>query len=477
MKFRTLVVIALCAAVPALACAKKPKKVETPEAEAPAPKVEEEVPVITEECSMKVSLMHESVKNKQFADAYEPWYYVYTTCPNANKSIYTDGAKIIDWMWENAKDDEAKKAEIRELVMQLYDKRIKYFGDDPKYPRVYILGEKALDYCDHFDNDELKEPAYAWFKESIDALGASSKITVLTKFFEVSYGLFKSNPDKYMDQFMADYTLVTSLLQTIATNPANKNASAAAQQKDYVDNLFAISGAASCDKLDALYAPYVEANKESMENLTKVLKLYKRVGCTESEVYFAAALQAHQLAPSEESAAGCAHMCMKKEDWRGAIGYFHEALALDERDLEDDGQEDNADYLFKIAYIYYDKLKNYTESRSYCRRSLEVLPNQGRCYILIGSCYAAAKPYSESDYPAAKAAILNKSVFWAAVDQFNKAKQVDPSCADDANKLIAMYSKYFPTREEIFDLPNELGGASFIVGGWINEKTVCRPAK
>ena len=34
-----------------------------------------------------------------------------------------------------------------------------------------------------------------------------------------------------------------------------------------------------------------------------------------------------------------------------------------------------------------------------------------------------------------------------------------------------------PTKEEMFDLPNELGGSTFIVGGWINEKTVCRPAK
>ena len=105
------------------------------------------------------------------------------------------------------------------------------------------------------------------------------------------------------------------------------------------------------------------------------------------------------------------------------------------------------------------------------------MPNQGRCYILIGCCYAAAKPYTEADYPAAKAAILNKTVFWAAVDQFNKAKQVDPSCASDADKLIAAYSKYYPTKEEIFDLPGELGGSTYIVGGWINEKTLCRPAK
>ena len=46
MKFRTLVVLALAAAVPALACAKKPKKVET-EAPAEAQAVVEEEPAIT----------------------------------------------------------------------------------------------------------------------------------------------------------------------------------------------------------------------------------------------------------------------------------------------------------------------------------------------------------------------------------------------------------------------------------------------
>ena len=100
MKFKTLVVVALAASVPALACAKKPKKVaEETVVEAAAP-VEEAEPVITEECVMNVSLFHEATKNKMFADAYNPWWEVYTTCPNANKSIYTDGAKIVEALFQ-----------------------------------------------------------------------------------------------------------------------------------------------------------------------------------------------------------------------------------------------------------------------------------------------------------------------------------------------------------------------------------------
>lgn len=474
MKLKSLLIIALCAAVPALACAKKPK-VETP-APAAEPEVTEEEPVITEECLMNISLFNESVKNKQYQDAYNPWWSVYTTCPSANKVIYTKGSDIVEYMYNQATDP-AEKDRYRKLALELCDKRIKYFGDDPRYPKAYILGQKGVEYCKYYPEDETKEIAYPWLKESVLGMKEKSQVSVLTKLAEVSYALYKSNPEKYGEQFLADYSKVSELLQVISKDPTNKSASVAGQQKDYVDNLFAISGAAECSKLDEIYADIVNANLNNLEELLKYVRLYKRVNCTESDVYFAASEAAHKLQPSEESATGCARMCMKKEDWRGAIAYYNEALRIDDETIEDDGPEDNADYLFNIAYIYFDKLKNYPEARSYCRRSLELLPNQGRCYILIGSCYAAAKPYSTTDYPAAKAAILNKTVFWAAVDQFARAKSIDPSVTSDADKLIYMYSKYFPTKEEMFDLPNELGGSTFIVGGWINEKTVCRPAK
>lgn len=475
MKARNLVLIALCAAIPALACAKKPKVEQTaPAAEEPAA-VEEE-PVITEECLMNISLFNESVKNKQYQDAYNPWWAVYTTCPNANKVIYTKGLEVVEYMYNQATDP-AEKDRFRNLALELCDKRIKYFGDDPRYPKAYILGQKGVEYCKFFPEDETKERAYPWLKESVDGMGEKSQVSVLTKLAEVSYAMYKANPDKYGEQFLADYSKVSELLQAISKDPTNKSASVAGQQKDYVDNLFAISGAADCSKLDEIYADIVKANLGNLEELLKYIRLYKRVNCTESDVYFAASEAAHKLQPSEESAVGCARMCMKKEDWRGAIAYYNEALRIDDETVEDDGPDDNADYLFNIAYIYFDKLKNYPESRSYCRRSLEILPNQGRCYILIGSCYAASKPYSSNDYPAAKAAILNKTVFWAAVDQFARAKQVDSSVTADADKLISMYSRYFPTKEEMFDLPNELGGSTFIVGGWINEKTVCRPSR
>lgn len=472
MKLKTLSMLALAVAMPAMVSAKKPAKAEAPAPEPVA--VQEEEPAITEECVVNVSLFNEAAKNKQFADAWEPWYETYTNCPNANKAIYTRGAQILEYMYKNATNDEDRNR-YRQMAIQLHDKRIRFFGNDPKYPTEYILGEKGVDYCQYYPEDPT--PAYEWLKTSVESRGQSSKIEVLVKFFGVSYLKYKANPD-FAEQFITDYSLVSANLSKIADNPLNKNAAAANTNLDVVNNQFAASGAADCAKLDELYQSVVENSQNDIEVLGKIVRLYKRVGCTESEVYFSAAAASHLLQPTEESAVGCAKMCLKRGDYRKAIEYYQQACQID-IDAQDEDLDDLSEYLFNIAYVYMDKMHNYSEARQYARMSIEALSAEApakyrsRALILIGMCYAAAKPYSAEQY-AGKAPILNKTVFWAAVDKFQEAKRIDPACADDANKLIQAYSKYYPTKEERFDLPNEFAGTTFTVGGWINEKTTIR---
>ena len=470
MKFKTLLVVALAAAVPALACAKKPKKVaeETVVKEAV---VEEETPTITEECVMNVSLFHEAVKNKMYADAYNPWWSVYTTCPNANKSIYSDGAKIVEALYQ-ATSDPAEKERLAKLAVEMQDKRIKYFGTDPKYPTAYILGEKGLAYMDFYGETKLAE-ARECLQQSVTGMGASSKIMVLVKLVDASYALYKQDPNGKAEQFIADYELASTYLGEQASNTNNKNAEIAGKQKDYVDNIFAVSGAADCSKLDEIYAAAVKENLQNLDMLTKIAKLYKRVRCTESDVYFAACEAAHKLQPTDESAAGCASMAAKKGDYEQAVSYYDQAIKLA---MVEDELEDVADYQYNAAFYCYNNLKKYAEARKYALASIATLQGlgitkgQGRSYIIIGMCYAATQLYPQD----AKGRILNKTVYWAAVDKFVKAKQIDPSVEAQASEFISSYSKYYPTKEERFDLPNEFNGSTYYVGGWIGETTTIR---
>ncbi len=445
---------------------KKGKKAET-EVAAPAtpatPDVPEvdEVPVITEECLVNISLFNESAKNKQYADALTPWRAAYKECPGANRAIYARGREILQWQLSQVKDEAAYKSAFDEL-MGMYDNRIKYFGKDERYPTPWILGLKGLDYIAYVKGDDLKKTAYSWLEKSVDGMGENSELEVIRQFMVLSDAIYKAEPT-HAEKYITDFLKVNSILEKQASNPEQKNAEVSAQMKQGLEALFAQSGAADCKTLDGIYQNAIKANLTNLDYLNNVISFYKRVRCTESEVYFAAAVAAHKIQPTAESANGCAEMSYKKREFSKAIAFYEEAtkLATDKMD--------KADYQYKIAQIFYLELDNFSRAREFARNSLEFNPNNGSPYILIGIMYAKSRGIYDDP-------VLAKTIYWVAVDKFVRAKQVDssPKNIEDADKLIRTYSAYFPSKDDIFFQPDLQAGKSFFVGGWIGESTICR---
>ncbi|NDV47654.1 hypothetical protein D0T49_11410 [Paludibacter sp. 221] len=418
---------------------------------------------VSEQCKINLSLFNESAKNKQYADAYGPWKATYDECPSANRAIYTRGREILHWKLSQAKTPEDYKQTF-DLLMQMYDKRIQYFGSDSRYPTPWILGLKALDYATFVKGDELKKQAYDWMAESINGLGTSTDLNVLSQYIVLSNGLYKADAEQHGEKFIADYLKVNDIMEQLIADPNNKNKQISEQIKQSLDQIFVQSGAAECSTLDKVYGEKVKQNLTNLEYLNTVMSFYRMVGCTEQDVYFAAAVAAHEIQPTAESANGCAQMSYKKGDFNKAIEYYQEATNLEKDNIE------KAEYQYKIAQIYYSELNNYPRSRQFALKSLEYNPKNGKAYLLIGVMYANSKDIYDDP-------VLGKSVYWVAVDKFVRAKQADANLAPDADKMIRTYSNYFPTKEEVFFSKDMNEGESFTVGGWINEKTTVRVAK
>ncbi len=452
MKKLLLLMMAVLVVAPVVAempC--KDKKTESKAATA----VEEPAPVITDECKMNASLFDVAAKQKNYADAYSPWLQVYENCPNLYRAIYTRGEKILEWKIAQEKDPAAKQALI-DMFIGMYDKWVKYFGADKNYPKGRILGRKACTYIDY--NPDKKINAYDWLKESIDLQGEKSELNALQQFIIVSCDKYKAD-NSFAEQYINDYLTLTEIVDPKAKNPAEKNATAYEQLKNYADEAFLKSGVANCATLDKIFDVKVTENASNIDYLNNILSCYRKLRCNESPVYFKASEAAHKITPTAESANGCAEMSYKAGKLDDAIAYYEEAVQLATEAV------DKADYQFKMAQIC-SKLNRAVKAREYARQALANNPNDGRPYLLIGSLYTQAKIYDD--------AILQKSVYWAAVDKFAQAKRVDPSCTDDANRMINTYSQYFPSNEEVFMHP-ELGkGKTFVVGGWIGETTTCR---
>jgi tetratricopeptide (TPR) repeat protein len=424
-----------------------------------APTVENETPLITEECLVNISLFNEFAKKKEFADAYIPWYAAYKACPNANKSIYTRGRDILQWKLSQSKDKFAYTFTFEQL-MEMYDSRIKYIGNDQRYPTAWILGVKALDYITFSKADTLKNSAYGWLEQSIDGMGANSELEILRQFVVLSTSKYTKNK-AHTEKYIADYLKSNDILEQKAKNTDSIKAKVSLQMKQSLDFLFAQSGVANCKTLDDIYQEKLKSNFANLEYLTTVCSLYKGIHCTDSEVFFLATIAAHKIQPTAQSANACAEMSYRKKEFAKAIGFYEEATKLSTNSI------DKADFQYKIGQIYYSELDNYQKAREFARNSLEFNPKCGSPYILIGIMYAKSKGIYDNP-------VLAKTVYWVAVDKFIKAKQVDPSSAADAEKLIRTYSSYFPSKDDIFFQPDLQAGKSFFVGGWIGESTICR---
>ncbi|OFX87819.1 MAG: hypothetical protein A2W99_16015 [Bacteroidetes bacterium GWF2_33_16] len=108
----------------------------------------------------------------------------------------------------------------------------------------------------------------------------------------------------------------------------------------------------------------------------------------------------------------------------------------------------------------------FEKAREYALKALELKPNYGLAYILIGSIYVSSAELCGEEY------LLKAIVYCLAVDMFEKAKEVDKSVSETADKFIEVYSRYFPSQEDIFGGPRE--GDKFKIECWINRETTVR---
>lgn len=410
-------------------------------------------PANTEECMVNISLFTEYAKVKDYASALEPWEKVYAECPAASKNIYILGTNIINWQISRTTDAAEREALFQKL-MQLFDDRMKYYGKDPK-----VLAQKA--YYHSFYKPDDKATVYPWLKEVVKSLGNDTDPSYLQQFIFASNDLYKAD-NSLAEQFINDYTLTNGILTVNSNNNSLRNVETYKAVKQSADVLFAASGVADCDKMNEIFLPNIENNQTNQPYLESAIKLFKGVKCTESEAYFKAAEYSHKIAPSAESATALGKMSYSKEDYNSAISYYEEAVKMSTE------TSDIADNQFLIAMTYF-KLGQYEKVREYCKLSLAQNPNQGAPYILLGTIYASAKV---SDDPT-----LAKAAYWAAVDQFTKAKSAEAensAIIDQANKLIRTYCAYYPTKEEVFMHPEIEDGKSYYVGGLVRETTTVR---
>jgi len=403
-------------------------------------------------CIRNMSLFREYIKQDNHSLAKEPWKIVYTECPKATLYIYIDGIKMIEDDIKKA-SDEVQKEVLIDSMMKIYDQRIKYYGK-----KGYVLGNKGVDYIRYSKNTvENMQRGYGYLKESIKLEKQKSGPAQLLTFMQASNSLFQAQAIEAGD-VVADFGMIVEIADHVIKS--GKNGKNMEMVKASVEKIFEESGAANCNDLVPFYAKKYEETPDDTEFLKKATDLLRSTKCTESDLYFKMAEKLNSIEPSAEIAKELAKISNQKENLEVAARYYKQAI-----EMQNDKTE-KANYYLELGDVTR-RLGNYSQARTYALNSIELNPNNGYPYLLIGNIYAASsKSCSEDEFE-------QRAVYWAAVDKFAKAKSIDPQLAADANKFIEAYRPHFPDNETIFFYGLKVGD-NYTVGCWINETTTVR---
>lgn len=422
-------------------------------------------------CIMNNSLYQEFYKQKNYKDAYEPWAKVVAHCPQYHVNTYIRGANILKTMIATAPNVEMRNKYINEYL-NLQDVRSQAFGEE-----YNNIAQKAKILSEYRPNET--EQIFKWFKEAAEKGGKQLDAQYCPLYVEATVkhlAAIKASSDQ-MDVLFDAYDYASETLEEILKTSkkeleqaqATGNAKAIKKVETSIKNAQTylalteqiIEPFASCDKIIPIYEPKFAANPNDVELLRKITTNLDRKKCTKSELFFQATENLHKLEPNAKSAFMMGQMLVEKERYEEAVPYFEEAI----NKFEDNESKAKASYLLATALM---NAGQYGQARTAAYKVAEYDKSlEGKAVLMV------ANMYLKSSVSCASHAGKIRGAAWAAYDEAAKVKNIDPTLAEDAQRVMNAARSQWPLKADMFF--NSINpGDAYTVGCWIGKGTTAR---
>ena len=404
------------------------------------------------------------VRSQEYELALDRWRYVYENAPAADgqrNTVFTDGIFLYSYLIQEYPD---KKEAYADTILMLYQQADECFPDNS-----YIIGLQGFDSYYTYPGSATDEEVYALFKRSIELDEEEFPYFVINPMSALVYKMASEDKIEVSEAKWVSERLMARLQKGLDECGENGDCATWGLIEGYtpgaLERFESVKGFYDCDHFIEKYYPEFEADPENLEVVTRVLGRLTWAECTEDGEEYATAYRAYSnlvaVANPVEGPCSQGYNALRNNEYESGIEFLEECAGATEDNVK------KAQVLMAISNTYY-RLRNFRQSRNYARQAARANPNWGRPYLMIGRLYASSGPLCGPG-----TGFDSQVVVWVALDQWNRAKRVDPSLAGEANALINRYTQYMPFREDIFQRGIEMG-STYTVGCWINESTIVR---
>ncbi|MBR9861641.1 tetratricopeptide repeat protein [bacterium] len=395
-----------------------------------------------------LSMFNQYYQEKNWEKTLPYWKALFENSPCIKKRITYNGPYIIKKCLITGNYDE-RKAGLIDTILLCYEKRLELFGENCAVRLKYATDIASL-------QPSRRAEALDMYYTALEECGNSTPYNIPRPFMLTAQKAHEREALSLDSLFMA-FEMINDIIDYNINANGPKVDKWKSAQEDVTKIMLPYL---DCDKLVELKKPLFDDKKTDLSYLKSTLYVMSKGNCSGSDFYIELSEQYYSLEPSTDAAMMLARAFLKRDNYTKAEKYYKEAISgLEGTELHD--------AYIRLAQLSIQNSK-LSQARDYARKALEVNPNSGDAYILIGDAYAATRGCSGSC-----AELGGREVYWAAVDKYYKAKQVDPSVADKANEKISKYSQYFPDKEKAF-FCGLIDGQSYSVGCWIGETTTIR---
>ncbi|MFA6770582.1 MAG: hypothetical protein WCR71_05355 [Bacteroidales bacterium] len=394
----------------------------------------------SEECKRSVSFYNDYIKYDNFKEAAPLWREAFRLCPpGVRESIYRDGIRIFKYfIGKNLDNPELKKSLIDSMLL-MYDLRVEHFPKNASSAATFKVYD-MLDYLGDKDNEILEA-----INRAIEISGDKTDPSLLVIAMQKVGNLY-SKGEMPADKVMEAYASYTTMIE----HQISSNSSEAIKAKDDIDNLFVSCGVANCENIVRLFTPRFEANPTDKDLATTIVSLLSNAGCTTEPLFLETVEILYNSDPTNYVYIKNLYLLYAaKGDQKKAIEMLQKAI-----DSEESCDADDANMLITLAN-YYLQLENLSKALESARIAMDKDPMvSGRANLIIGLVWASARCSGNE--------IETRAKYWVAVDYLVRARNADPTLANEANNYIRSYSQYFPSQEDAF-MYNFIDGAPYSV--------------